>query len=805
MWLRFLTFPLALLAGLLAAAFCVAGLVVALAYPNLPSLDTLTDYQPKVPLRVYTAEGELIGEFGEERRVLVDIKEVPAALTNAIIAAEDERFYQHAGIDYLGVARAAYANLLTGGRRQGASTITMQVARNFFLSSEKTLTRKLYEVLLAVKIERNLSKDQILGLYLNQIYLGQRAYGFASAARAYFGKPLDKLTLAEAAMLAALPKAPSSYNPIANPQRAKQRQMYVLRRMRDLGYVSVDEFESAAAAPIITRKVVETFGVRAEYLAEMVRQAVYEQYPEDAYSRGFRVYTTLRKADQEAAVQALREGLLAYDRRGGYRGPEAFVELAADADEAAYEEALAERDDDDDLRVALVSQASPREVQAVLKSGDVVSITGEGLRFAAPSLQRVPAQRRIRRGAIVRVRALDAKSWEIVQLPETEAAFVAIDPSDGAIRALVGGFQFYRSKFNHVTQAWRQPGSAFKPFIYSAALERGFTAATVVPDAPIAIEADVTGSQRWEPQNFDGKFEGPMTMRAALVKSKNMVSIRILDAIGVKYAQDYVTRFGFDPERHPPYLTMALGSGTVTPWQMARAYAVFANGGYLVQPYFIEKIVDDRGNPLGVARPQRAGDESLRVIDTRNAFIMDSLMQDVARVGTAARAASLGRKDVAGKTGTTNEFIDAWFAGYLPSLVGVAWVGYDQPRSLGRNQTGGLVALPIWVGYMEKIQKSVPEMQRIVPDGVVTAETFGFTAETLDEVKHLPEYFYREFVPKDDTPPFPLLPVFVPPPVAPVPGAPGMPGAPAQPESSPPQFLPPLVPRPAPAAPPPAR
>ena len=360
---------------------------------------------------------------------------------------------------------------------------------------------------------------------------------------------------------------------------------------------------------------------------------------------------------------------------------------------------------------------------------------------------------------------IDISGYELAgySLGATEAAFVAMNPTDGAIRALVGGFQFYRSKFNHATQAWRQPGSAFKPFIYSAALERGFTAATVVPDEPIAIEADVTGSQRWEPKNFDGKFEGPMRLRSALVKSKNMVSIRILDAIGPKYAQDYVTRFGFEPERHPPYLTMALGSGTVTAWQMARAYAVFANGGYLVQPYFIHKIVDDRGNLLGEARPQRAGDESLRVIDTRNAFIMDSLMQDVARVGTAARAASLGRKDVAGKTGTTNEFIDAWFAGYIPSLVGVSWVGLDQPRTLGRNQTGGLVALPIWVGYMQKVQKAVPEMQRIVPQGVVTGDTFELDPSGLGEAKLLPEYFYTEFVPKDDTPPFPLLPVFVPP------------------------------------------
>ena len=764
MWLRFLTFPLALLGGLIAAGLCLAGLVVALAYPNLPSLDTLTDYQPKVPLRVYTAEGTLIGEFGEERRVLVDIKQAPPMLTNAIIAAEDERFYQHSGIDYMGVARAAYANLVTGGRRQGASTITMQVARNFFLSSEKTLTRKLYEVLLALKIEHSLDKDQILGLYVNQIYLGQRAYGFGSAAQVYFGKPLDKLTLAEAAMLAALPKAPSSYNPIANPQRAKQRQQYVLRRMRELGYIGEEDYDKALQAPIITRKVADSYAVRGQYVAEMVRQAVYEQYPEDAYSRGFRVYTTIREADQEAAVRALRSGLLEYDRRLGYRGPEGFVQLAADADEDDYDEALAERADDEELRLALVLAASPKEVKAVLKSGEQVAVTGDGLRFAAASLQRVAPQRRIRRGAVVRVQQLGRDRWQIVQLPETEGAFIALDPTDGAVRALVGGFDFNRNKFNHVTQAWRQAGSAFKPFIYSAALERGFTAATVVPDDPIAIEADVTGSQRWEPKNFDGRFEGPMRLRTALVKSKNMVSIRILDAIGVKYAQDYITRFGFEAERHPPYLTMALGSGTVSPWQMARAYSVFANGGYLVQPYFIHKIVDDRGNPLGVARPQRAGDESLRVIDSRNAFIMDSLMQDVARVGTAARTASLGRKDVAGKTGTTNEFIDAWFAGYLPSLVGVSWVGYDQPRTLGRNQTGGLVALPIWVSYMEKAQKGMPAMQRIMPEGVVMAETFELNTAGLGDVKQIPEYFYREFVPKDDTPPFALLPSFVPPP-----------------------------------------
>jgi penicillin-binding protein 1A len=778
MWFRFLTFPLALIGGLIAAAFCLLGLVVALAYPNLPSLDTLTDYQPKVPLRVYTVEGVLIGEFGEERRVLVDIKDVPPALVNAIIAAEDERFYQHAGIDYTGVARAAYANLLTGGRRQGASTITMQVARNFFLSSEKTLTRKLYEVLLALKIEHSLTKDQILGLYVNQIYLGQRAYGFAAAAQTYFGKSLEQLTVGEAAMLAALPKAPSSYNPVANPQRARQRQQYVLRRMKELGTITDADYDAALKAPIVARRAAaDTYAVQADYVAEMVRQAVYEQYPEDAYSRGFRVYTTIRAADQRAAAVALRAGLLEYDRRLGYRGPEGFVDLPPDAGEDEFEEALAERADDEQLRLALVLNATPRELKAVLRSGEQVTVSGEGLRFASASLQRTSPQRRIRRGAVIRLQQLEGNRWQVAQMPEAEAAFIALDPNDGAVRALVGGFDFNRNKYNHVTQAWRQAGSAFKPFIYSAALERGFTAATVVPDEPIAIEADVTGSQRWEPKNFDGKFEGPMRLRMALAKSKNMVSIRILDAIGVKYAQDYVTRFGFDADRHPPYLTMALGSGTTTAWQMARAYAVFANGGYLIQPYFIHRIVDDRGNPLGVARPQRAGDETLRVIDERNAFIMDSLMQDVTRVGTGARAASLGRKDIAGKTGTTNEFIDAWFAGYNPALVGVAWVGFDQPKSLGRNQTGGLVALPIWSGYMEQALKSVPEMPRVVPEGVVTADTFEMNPATLSDAKHIPEFFYSEFVPKDDAPPFTLLPAYVPPPTAGVEAVPQAPGA----------------------------
>src|SRR5437588_1961301 len=745
MWLRFFGLPLALLAGAVAGAVLILGLLVVLAYPNLPELGALTAYQPKVPLRLYDAEGTRIGEFGEERRAVVAIADVPPPLKHAIIAAEDERFYQHPGIDYIGVLRAAYANLVAGGRRQGASTITMQVARNFFLSSEKTLTRKLYEALLAFTIEHSLSKEQILELYINQIYLGQRAYGFGAASQMYFGKALGQLSLGELAMLAGLPKAPSLYNPIANPQRAKQRQQYVLRRMTELGYISAAQYDASFKTPLRARREVSEYSVHAEYLAEMVRQALAEHYPEDVYTRGFRVYTTLRSADQEVAYEAARKGVLDYDRRQGYSGPEGFFDLRPNAAEDEYDDALAEHPDSDDLLAAVVLSADARQVEAALRTGDKITVSGEGLRFAARALDsKTAVQRRIRRGSIIRVQR-EGRNWQIVHLPECESALVSLDARDGAIRALVGGFDFARTKFNHVTQAWRQPGSAFKPFIYSAALEKGFTPATVIPDEPVVLEAEETGSQRWEPKNYDGKFEGPMRLRTALAKSKNMVSIRILDAIGPKYAQEYVTRFGFDPERHPPYLTMALGAGSVTMWQLARAYSVFANGGYLVQPYFIHKIVDDRGNVLALAEPRRAGDEALRVIDARNAFIMDNMLQDVTRFGTAARAARLGRPDLAGKTGTTNEFVDAWFAGYQPALVGMSRVGFDQPKSIGQKRTGGVVALPIWVSYMERTLKDIPEMPREMPPGVVVVPTGPYPAG--GETRSIPEFFYKEAVP----------------------------------------------------------
>jgi penicillin-binding protein 1A len=720
------------------------------ALPKVPSIDALTDYQPKIPLRVYTADGALIGEFGEERRAVVRIHEVPAVMKEAILAAEDERFYQHQGVDYVGVIRAAYSNLVAGGKRQGASTITMQLARNFFLSSEKTLTRKLYEALLAYKIESELTKDQILEIYVNQIYLGQRAYGFAAAAQIYFGKALKDVTPAEAAMLAGLPKAPSSFNPVVNPKRAKVRQVYVLRRMHELGYLNDNQLAAAQKQELKVRRDIDDFSVHAEYAAEMVRQLLYERYPNDVYTRGFRVYTTLSKRDQETAYQQVRRGVLDYDRRHGYRGPEGYAELPpGTVAEEGLEDVLQEFPDSDELLAAVVLEAAPKQVRAYRRGGESVAIPEAGLKFVAGALaDKTPPNRRIRRGAVIRIMKDEKGNWQILQLPDVEAAFLALDPQSGAIRALVGGFDFQRNKYNHVTQAWRQPGSSFKPFIYSAALEKGFTPATILNDAPVVVDAALTGGQVWEPKNYDGKYEGPMRMRTALAKSKNMVSIRILQSIGPQYAQDYVRRFGFDGDKHPPYLTMALGAGSVTPWQMARAYSVFANGGYRIDPYLIERIVDDRGNLLAQAQPTKAGDPSLRVLDGRNAFIMDSMMHDVTRSGTAARAASLGRKDLAGKTGTTNDHVDAWFAGYQPGLVGVAWIGFDHPKKLGANETGALAALPIWMGYMGRMLKGVPETQQAVPEGVISVRIDPETGLQSSDGQ-LAEYFYREFLPAD--------------------------------------------------------
>jgi penicillin-binding protein 1A len=752
MSLRWLAFPLMLLFFCITAAAFLFAFAVVMVYPSLPSLEVLTDYQPKVPLRIYSADGKQIGEFGEERRAVVAIESVPKPMIAAILAAEDERFYQHSGVDYIGVARAALSNFASGGVRQGASTITMQVARNFFLSKERTLTRKFNEMLLAFKIEANLSKDQILQLYINQIYLGQRAYGFAAAAQIYFGKPLDKLTTAEFAMLAGLPKAPSRYNPVVNPVRAQQRQQYILRRMRDLGMITDTQYTQAEKQPLALRKDVGDFPVRAEYLAEMVRQAVYERYRDDTYAKGIRVYTTLSTQHQEAAYAALRRGVQDYDRRHGYRGPEGYTELPAQLSDEILEDALQDTSDSDDIYAAVVIAAGPKLVKVYRRGGEKLDIAEDGLKFVSRMLgDKVNPNQRIRRGAIIRVQKDEKGRWQITQLPTVESALVAVDPRDGAVRALVGGFDFYRNQYNHATQALRQPGSSFKPFIYSAALEKGFTSATVINDAPLTFTAAQTGSEPWEPRNYDGKFDGPMRFRTALVKSKNLVSVRILQAISPQYAQDYITRFGFDPKLHPPYLTMALGAGNVTPIQMAAAYSVFANGGYRIMPYFIERIEDARGNVLFQAKPQRAEGDAERVIDGRNAFIMSSIMRDVVRSGTAARAMRLGRNDLAGKTGTTNDFIDAWFCGFQPNLVAVSWVGFDTPKTLGRNETGGNVALPIWMAYMGAVLKGVPEQPFNPPGGIAAIRIDPDTGlRVSDEHSGIMDFFYHEFPPPDE-------------------------------------------------------
>ena len=729
---RLILWAFGAVAGLAVVGVLLVVFALAMAYPNLPALDTITDYRPKMPLRIFTADNVLIGEFGEERRTLVRFKDIPDVMKKAVLSIEDDRFYQHGGVDYMGILRAALHNA-TSGSRQGASTITQQVARNFFLSSEQTLKRKAYEALLAWKIEKNLTKDQILEVYMNQIYLGQRAFGFQSAAQIYFGKDLRDISVAEAAMLAGLPKAPSAYNPVVNPTRARTRQQYILQRMHSLGYITDAQFEQAKNEELKIKSDSTAFGVHAEYVAEMARQLVYEQFKEDTYTRGLNVFTTITKADQDAAYLAVRRGVMDYERRHPYRGPESYIEIPSNKTEAdeAIEAELAEKPDSDDIVAAVVLQASPSSVTAVLASGEEIKITGSGLSFAQSWLSAKAApNRRIRRGALIRVMQEGGADWKITQMPAVESAFVAASTEDGAIKALVGGFDYNRNKFNHVTQAWRQPGSSFKPFIYSASLERGLSPSTLVNDAPISFDAGQTGGQPWEPKNYDNKYEGPMTMRRGLTKSKNMVSIRILNRIGARYGQEYATRFGFDPERNPPYLTLALGAGATTPLQMAGAYAVFANGGYRVSPYLISKVTDSSGKVLSEARPERAGVEANRVIDARNAFLMDSMLRDVARYGTAAKAQqALKRPDIAGKTGTTNDSIDAWFAGYQPKLVGIAWMGYDQPKNLGNRETGGGLALPIWIGYMQTVLKGVPVEERTMPPGLINVDGDYYYAE----------------------------------------------------------------------------
>ncbi|MBX9901024.1 MAG: PBP1A family penicillin-binding protein [Burkholderiaceae bacterium] len=711
----------------LAAAAALLGVSI-LAYmflvlaPDLPSLDAVTDYKPKIPLRIYTADNVLIGEFGEEHRDFVPIKEIPALMKNALLSIEDTRFYEHGGIDMKGAARALLADL-RGGFHQGASTISMQVAREFFLTREKTVSRKLREIMLTYRMESALSKDQILELYMNQIYLGQRSHGFSSAARTYFGKSLNELSIAEAAMLAGVPQNPARVNPVTNFTRIKQRQLLVLNSMQKQGFITQAQYEAAREEKLHVNKnpIVES---HAAYVAEMVRQNLFEQYKEAVYTMGLKVTTTIVGAEQEAAYESVRRNVMTYDQRHGYRGPEAFIELPDEesARNDAIDDLLEKHPPSDKLLPAVVLQVDAKSVKAELSNGDPVTISGEGLRFAVPGLQNNAKQDiKLRRGALIRV-TRDAKGlWAISQLPEVEAAFVSLNAQDGGLRALVGGFDYNRKKFNHVTSAWRQPGSSIKPFIYSAALEKGFSPATLINDVPLSTTT--LEDLRWDPRNDDGKYDGPITMQSALAQSKNVVSVRILKAIGASYGRNYLPRFGFDEKRHPLNLTLALGTGAVTPAQLAGAYAVFANGGFQVQPWLIQRVTDAKGSVLFEAKRPSTPPEESRVIDPRNAFVVDSMLREVTRSGTAAAASiKLNRHDLAGKTGTTSDAVDGWFAGYANDIVAVSWMGYDDPKSLGSKEFGATVALPIWLDTMRLALSGKAETQRSVPENVINLD-----------------------------------------------------------------------------------
>ena len=746
-WLQSLLF-ISVIGSLIAAALLV--LLISILYPTLPSLEALTDYHPKLPLRVYAAGGELIGEFGQERRAFVPIEQVPNVMKDAILAIEDRRFYKHGGIDTTGILRAIRNNL-TGRGHEGASTITMQVAKNFFSNpdSPRNIWTKIKEALLAIKIERTISKDKILELYLNQIYLGERAYGFAAAAKTYYDKDLKSLNLAEAALLAGLPKAPSRYDPYVHPDYAIRRQHEVLRDMHRYGFISESQFEAAMRTPLKFQSAKQIQPLGTEYIAEIIRNSLYQRYGEKIYTSGFKVYTTIQKKNQIAANDAMLQGVISFELRHGYRGPEKVINLP-DAHPGPQEAANLLRDfvTYNQFVPALVTQVEPQVLTVVTKRGQVLKLQDKSILLVKNHINPKPGKTTtLVPGAVIRVYRQNDE-WQVVQLPEVETAFISLDPETGAVHSLVGGFSYERNKFNHVTQGHRQPGSSFKPFIYSAALEKGFTPASVFEDGPISFSAAETGTDNvWEPHNYDEKYAGPMRLREALAQSKNTVSIRLMHAIGAQFAQNYIRKFGFDPKEHPPYLSTALGAGSTTAWQLAAAYATFANSGYRVHPYLIEKIVDSQGR---LVESVQAGKHvsAERVIDQRNAFIMTTMLQEVIRSGTAKAALSLRRTDIAGKTGTTNDQNDAWFAGYYPKEVAIAWMGYDNPHNLGRGETGGRAALPIWIKYMQSTMQGVPMFQYKVPDGVLQLKIDEYTgAQVTEDDMGIYEYFYEEYLP----------------------------------------------------------
>ena len=731
--------------------------------PQLPEIETLKDVRMQVPLRVYSEDLSLIAEFGEQRRIPVTLDKVPDLMIKALLAAEDDRFYEHPGVDWQGILRAAVQLIRTGEKKQGGSTITMQVARIFFLSREKTYLRKINEILLSLKIEKELSKNEILDLYLNKIYLGQRAYGVAAAAQVYYGLDLDELSLPQFAMLAGLPKAPSDINPVTNPERALDRRNYVLKRMLEEGFITEKEFQSASSASVGASLHSAAIELEAPYVAEMVRQKLIAEFGDAAYTSGLKVITTIKDRNQRAANAALQKALLEYDERHGYRGPEHHYDLAGDMNEKDWSRMLESFPVQAGLFPALVVSIEEKSIKAYILKTGMVTVGWDGLAWARRYISEnihgtAPDTARdiVQTGDIIRLRNNTEGSWKLSQLPDIEGGLVSLRPSDGAILALTGGLDFTRSKFNRITQAYRQPGSGFKPFIYSAALEAGYTAASLINDAPVVFE-DPGLEDIWRPENYTRKTYGPTRLREALTHSRNLVSIRLLHSIGVPYALDYASRFGFDVERLPKNLSLALGSGAATPLQLARAFCAFANGGYLIDPYFIKLIETETGEQIRAANPaiicpgcdKDAGSESApangeaaatddpaadiryapRVVDPENAWIMNSMLRDVIQYGTARRALVLMRKDLSGKTGTTNDQRDAWFSGFNSEVAAVAWVGFDKYLPLGNQETGGQAALPMWIEYMRVALEGIPESIMKKPTGLVFARIDPYTGK----------------------------------------------------------------------------
>ena len=791
------------LLAVLATALGVGGIYWYLA-PKLPSAEILRDVRLQVPLRVYTREGELLAEFGEQRRTPLRLDQVPERLIQAFLAGEDDRYFEHPGVDWQGLTRAVLYLIRTGEKGPGGSTITMQVARNFFLTREKTYIRKLNEILLALKIEREFTKEEILELYVNKIFLGHRAYGVGAAAQVYYGRPVTELGLAQLAMIAGLPKAPSRYNPVANPEQAVARRNYVLRRMLELDYIDQTEHDAAREAPVTAKVHGLTVEVEAPYVAEMVRARMEETYGEEIYTAGYQVWTTLDGRLQGAANAALRQTLMEYDARHGYRGSERQVAFGKEAgppgkEAEPPEKALADIAEVGGLVPAVVTSVDESKAVAWARDVGPVDIEFESMEWARPYIDenrrgKAPkgADAVLKVGDVIRVRPVD-DGWSLAQLPDVEGALVSIDPDDGSIVALTGGFDFYRSKFNRAIQAERQPGSSFKPFIYSAALEYGYTPASIINDAPVVFE-DPSLKSAWRPENYSGKFFGPTPLRTALYKSRNLVSIRLLREIGIDFALAHIARFGIDVESLPRGLSLALGSGVLTPLEAATGYSVLANGGYAVEPYFIQRVLDGEdqlvfaADPLVVCRdcddeeattvsasttPADGGDaastassaESVagsatgpsryvrrapRVLEARNAWLMYSLMRDVIRRGTGRKARVLERDDIAGKTGTTNDQYDAWFSGFSPDLVATAWIGFDEFRPLGKRETGASAALPMWIAYMREALEGVRQRETPPPEGIMTVRIDPETGE-LAGASHegaVFESFRKERVPK---------------------------------------------------------